>query len=45
MRRPTLRVFIHEVIDDPRQRGILLAGVLALLTVGLGVSSWWDWRP
>jgi len=27
--------FIHEVIDDPRQRGILLAGVLAMLAVGL----------
>ncbi|MEA2026219.1 MAG: MFS transporter, partial [Chloroflexota bacterium] len=27
--------FIHEVIDDPRQRGILIAGSLALFVVGL----------
>jgi MFS family permease len=30
-----LPVFIHEVIDDPRQRGILVAGSLALFAVGL----------
>ncbi len=35
MRRLQLPAFIHEVIDDPRQRGILVAGALALLTVGL----------
>ena len=35
MRRIKLPEFIHEVIDDPRQRGILLAGSLALLAVGL----------
>ena len=35
MRRPTLPEFIHEVIDDPRQRGILVAGSLALFAVGL----------
>jgi len=33
--RLKLPAFIHEVIDDPRQRGILLAGSLALFAVGL----------
>ncbi len=33
--RTRLPDFIHEVIDDPRQRGILLAGSAALLAVGL----------
>jgi MFS family permease len=33
--RIKLPEFIHEVIDDPRQRGILLAGSLALFAVGL----------
>ena len=27
--------FVHEVIDDPRQRGILVAGSVALFAVGL----------
>jgi len=27
--------FIHEVIDDPRQRGILISGCLSLFAVGL----------
>ena len=27
--------FIKDVIDDPRQRGILIAGVLSLFVVGL----------
>ena len=27
--------FVHDVIDDPRQRGILVAGSLALFAVGL----------
>jgi hypothetical protein len=35
MRRVKLPEFIHEVIDDPRQRGILVAGTLALFAVGL----------
>lgn len=35
MRRIRLPAFIHEVIDDPRQRGILVAGALSLLAVGL----------
>ena len=33
--RIRLPEFIHEIIDDPRQRGILVAGALALFTVGL----------
>lgn len=33
--RPTLPPFIREVIEDPRQRGILAAGMLALFAVGL----------
>ncbi len=33
--RLKLPEFIHEVIDDPRQRGILVAGSLALFAVGL----------
>jgi MFS family permease len=33
--RIKLPEFIHEVIDDPRQRGILMAGSLALFAVGL----------
>ena len=33
--RIKLPTFIHEVIDDPRQRGILVAGTLAMLAVGL----------
>jgi MFS family permease len=33
--RIKLPEFIHEVIDDPRQRGILIAGSLALFAVGL----------
>ena len=35
MSRIKLPEFIHEVIDDPRQRGILMAGSLALFAVGL----------
>ncbi len=35
MSRIKLPEFIHEVIDDPRQRGILIAGSLALFVVGL----------
>jgi MFS family permease len=35
MRRLRLPAFVHEVIDDPRQRGILLAASLALFAVGL----------
>ena len=35
MSRIKLPEFIHEVIDDPRQRGILIAGTLAMLAVGL----------
>jgi MFS family permease len=35
VRRPTLPAFIREVLDDPRQRGILIAGSLALFAVGL----------
>jgi MFS family permease len=33
--RLKLPEFIHEVIDDPRQRGILISGSLALFAVGL----------
>jgi MFS family permease len=33
--RIKLPEFIHEVIDDPRQRGVLVAGSLALFAVGL----------
>jgi MFS family permease len=33
--RIKLPEFIHEVIDDPRQRGILISGSLALFAVGL----------
>jgi len=33
--RVKLPEFIHEVIDDPRQRGILMAGSLAMFAVGL----------
>jgi MFS family permease len=33
--RVRLPEFIHEVIDDPRQRGILFAACLALFVVGL----------
>jgi MFS family permease len=33
--RLKLPEFIHEVIDDPRQRGILIAGSMALFAVGL----------
>jgi MFS family permease len=35
--RRQLRVpgFIEEILEDPRQRGILIAGTLALFTVGL----------
>ena len=35
MSRIKVPEFIHEVIDDPRQRGILIAGSLALFAVGL----------
>ena len=35
MHLPSLPAFIHEVIDDPRQRGVLIAGCLALFAVGL----------
>jgi MFS family permease len=35
VRRLKLPDFIHEVIDDPRQRGVLIAGSLALFAVGL----------
>ena len=35
MSRIKLPAFIHDVIDDPRQRGILVAGALAMLAVGL----------
>ena len=35
MSRVKLPEFIHEVIDDPRQRGILMAGSLAMFAVGL----------
>lgn len=35
MSRVKLPEFIHEVVDDPRQRGILVAGSLALFAVGL----------
>ncbi|MFV2062711.1 MAG: MFS transporter [Chloroflexota bacterium] len=35
MSRFTVPEFIHEVIDDPRQRGILISGSLALFAVGL----------
>ncbi len=35
MSRLRLPNFVHEVIDDPRQRGILIAGCLALFAVGL----------
>ena len=35
VRRLKLPEFIHEVIDDPRQRNILIAGSLALFAVGL----------
>ncbi len=35
MSRIQLPEFIHEVVDDPRQRGILIAGSLALFSVGL----------
>ena len=35
MSRIKLPEFIHEVIDDPRQRGFLMAGSLALFAVGL----------
>jgi MFS family permease len=33
--RLKLPEFVHEVIDDPRQRGILISGSLALFAVGL----------
>ena len=33
--RPTLPLFVHEVVDDPRRRGILFAGCVALFAVGL----------
>jgi len=33
--RIRIPAFVHEVIDDPRQRGILIAGSLALFAVGL----------
>lgn len=35
MKRFELPEFIHEVIDDPRQRGVLVAGALAMFAVGL----------
>jgi MFS family permease len=35
VRRIELPEFIHDVVDDPRQRGILIAGSLALFAVGL----------
>lgn len=35
MSRFKLPEFIHDVIDDPRQRGILVSGSLALFAVGL----------
>ena len=35
MSRLKLPEFIHEVVDDPRQRGILISGSLALFVVGL----------
>ena len=35
MSRLKLPAFIHEVIDDPRQRGILIAGSLSMFAVGL----------
>ena len=35
MSRLKLPEFVREVIDDPRQRGILIAGALALFAVGL----------
>lgn len=35
MSRLRLPAFVHEVIDDPRQRGILVASSLALFAVGV----------
>lgn len=35
MNRVKLPDFIHEVIDDPHQRGILAAGALSMIAVGL----------
>jgi MFS family permease len=35
MVKPSLPAFVHDVVDDPRQRGILIAGVLAVFAVGL----------
>ena len=35
MSRIKIPEFIHEVIDDPRQRGILIAGSVAMFAVGL----------
>src|SRR4051794_27535225 len=35
MRRPAVPGFIREIVDDPRQRGILVSGSLALFAVGL----------
>ena len=34
-RRIEIPAFIKDVIDDPRQRGILIAGVLSMFAVGL----------
>jgi MFS family permease len=35
MSRLAVPGFVHEIIDDPRQRGILVSGSLALFAVGL----------
>ena len=35
MTRLRLPQFVHDVVDDPAQRGILVAGCLALFAVGL----------
>jgi MFS family permease len=35
MPRLSLPAFVHEVVDDPRQRGILVAGSLAVFAAGL----------
>jgi DHA2 family multidrug resistance protein-like MFS transporter len=35
MRRPAVPGFVHEIVDDPRQRGILVSGSLVLFAVGL----------
>ncbi len=35
MRRPAVPGFVREIVDDRRQRGILISGSLALFAVGL----------